>query len=495
LRQGENIKIAVSDNQKGTTMKRVVLKVRLFFVIITAIICFAAGGAKESKSQVNPEVMSSLEQRMQKRISVSFRSTPIDDVVRVMAAQADVDIIKSPKVVGEVTTTLTDIPLSEALTNILAAQGYGYVTTKNMIRIAPLSEINTEDEKLDSRIYRITYADVAEVEKALSKFISKRGSISSNKGTSNIIVTDVESKIKAMDAFVAEIDRITPQVLVEARIYDITCTDRLDLGVQWSAGTNTTFTGGAASDGRLSPFVGGGFDGTISKTADTAGVFRIGWLTSKIDIDVLISAQKEVVNAKLLANPRVLVLDNEQAMIKIISEIPYQELTETSDGGSIGTTNFREVGVSLMVIPHVTRDGMVRLHVSPEFSLQAGQVDVGASQVLSQPIVDRRTADSTLLLVDGQTMVLGGLRKKEVNFQKNKIPLLGDIPVIENIFKFKAEETVFSELVVFVTPWIVERPELKPDEKEAYEHTEFEAPCTQMSEGEQNGECIKCPEQ
>ena len=129
---------------------------RIFVVIMTAVICFMATAADEPKEQPSPEVMSSLEQRMQKRISVNFRGTPIDDVIRVMAAQADVDIVKSPKVVGEVTTTLTDIPLSEALTNILAAQGYGYITSKNMIRVAPLSEINNQDEKMEDRIYRIT---------------------------------------------------------------------------------------------------------------------------------------------------------------------------------------------------------------------------------------------------------------------------------------------------------------------------------------------------
>jgi general secretion pathway protein D len=123
-------------------------------------------------------------------------------------------------------------------------------------------------------------------------------------------------------------------------------------------------------------------------------------------------------------------------------------------------------------------------------------VDLGTSSItFSQPVVDRRTAETTLLLLDGQTMVLGGLRKKEVNAQQNKIPLLGDIPIIENLFKFKAEETIFSELVIFVTPWIVDRPELSEDEKKAYEQTEFKAPCAHLTEGEKDGECLICPKQ
>jgi type IV pilus assembly protein PilQ len=469
----------------------------LIFISAALCVCYGADDDVNPFAYENQEVLSTLEQRMQKRISINFRGTPIDDVIRIMAEQADVDIVKSPKVVGEVTTTLTNVPLSEALTNILASHGYGYVATKNMIRVAPLEELTERDEALINRIYRITYADVDAVEKALGKFISKRGSISANAGTSNIIVTDTESKIKAIDTFITEIDRITPQVLVEARIYDVTCKDRLDLGVEWHAGRNTTYGGDGIIDGgtnptggRTDPFMGGLFDGTVNKTDSTTGLIRFGWLNSSIDIDVLVQAQKEIVNAKLLANPRVLVLDNEKAMIKIVTEIPYQELTETSGGGSIGTTNFREVGVQLDVTPHVTRDGMVRLHVLPEFSLEVDTVNVTAGG-LNQPVVDKRSAESTLLLKNGQTMVLGGLRKEEVNEQRNKVPLLGDIPIIENIFKFQAEETVFSELIVFVTPWIVEQPGLDKHEQNAYEHTEFEPPCTPMSNAEKESECLK----
>jgi len=417
-----------------------------------------------------------------------------------MAQQADVDIIKSPKVVGEVTTTLTDVPLAEALNNILAAHDYGYVTTRNIIRIAPVAELVERQEVLTHKIWRITYADVSDVEKALKKFISKRGSISASVGTSNVMVTDTESKIKAIDKFIAEIDRVTSQVLVEARIYDITCTDRLDFGVEWNVGRNTSYGTGGVSDAGTNPtntsadpFMTGVFDGSNSKTNSMNGLIRFGWLNPAIDIDVLIKAQKQIVNAKLLANPRVLVLDNENAEIKIIREIPYQEITESTSGGSVGTTNFREVGVTLNVTPHVTRDGMVRLHVLPEFSVDAGDISLLTSGATSftQPQVDRRSAESTLLLKSGQTMVLGGLRKKEVSAQVNKVPLLGDLPLIGFAFKSKAEETIFSEIVVFVTPLIVEQPVLTEDEKKAYEQTKFDGPCPSMVDTEIQGDCLR----
>jgi type IV pilus assembly protein PilQ len=471
--------------------------------IVSAAEAVSGEGDVNGVVAAKAEVLTTLEQRLQKKISVDFRDTPIDDVIRIMAEQADVDVVKSPKVTGTVTAKLSNVPLEEALKNILAAQGYDYVMTKNMIRVAPTSEITQEAEKLVSKIYRITYADIKGVEKALSKFVSQRGSISVNPGTSNIIVTDTESKIKAIDTFIEEIDRITPQILVEARIYDITCKDRLDLGVEWNAGQRTNFFNadgelttppgplGINPSGDVDGFSTGVFSGATGKTSGTTGALRFGWLKNSLDIDVLVRAQQNLINAKLLANPRILVLDNERAQIKIMSEIPYQELTETSGGGSIGSTSFKDVGVGLDVIPHLTRDEMIRLDLRPTFSVQTSTVTFQAANLqYPQPVVDKREAATTLLVRNGQTIVLGGLRKKDVTKQVNKIPLLGDIPILGYLFRFEGEDTVNSELVVFVTPYIMKDTSLTDTEKEILKETEFPGPKPDWTRAEKKG--AKC---
>ncbi len=425
------------------------------------------------------EVLTVLEQQMEKTISIQASNLPIDQVIRQLADQADIDVVISPKVTGNVNVgPLTDVPLAEALKNILSTHGYDYVIDKNIVRIVPASEVAQVAEKLVSKVYRITYADVTEVEKALQKFISKQGSLSSNPGTSNIMVTDTESKIRAIDTFIEEIDRITPQILVEARIYDITSKDKLDLGVQWEAGTNTTYsTAGQPILGNRDPFIGSGFAGTTDKASSTTAAIRFGWLNQNIDVDMMLKAEQEKIDAKLLANPRVLVLDNEKAVFKIISELPYQQLTESALGGSIGTTSFKEVGVELHVTPHLTRDEVVRLKVKPVFSVKVGEVTFASGALMyPQPIVDRREAETTLLIKDGQTVVLGGLRKKEVTKQVNKVPLLGDLPLVGFLFSFIGEDTVTSELVVFITPRIVEQPVMTETEQAQFEITEFSGP-------------------
>jgi len=471
--------------KKGIVMKSLIesKKSRFLTVLVFLIVvCVMPVAGNNGKNLEQKEVSTTLEQRMQQRVSIDFRETPIDDVIRILADQADVDIIKSPKVTGSVTATLTDVPLEEVLNNILAAHGFGYVADKNLIRIVPALEITDAAEKLVSKIYRITYADTTEVEKALQKFLSKRGSLSSNPGTSNVIVTDTESKIKAIDTFMDEVDRITPQILVEARIYDITSKDQLDLGIQWEAGRNTTYSTGITGigtnpTGSDNPFITGSLKSPTTKSTGNS-VLRFGLFNSNIDVDVLLKANQNITNAKLLANPRILVLDNRSALIKIISEIPYQELTETSAGGSMGSTSFKEVGIELEVVPHVTRDEMVRLQLKPKFSVRTEDVQaVGTgSNPYNVPVIDKREADTTLLIKNGQTVVLGGLRKKDTSKLTNKIPLLGDLPLVGMLFRSEGESTINSELVVFVTPWIINQPTLSATEQQQYKVTQFSGP-------------------
>jgi type IV pilus assembly protein PilQ len=365
---------------------------------VTSVAVVVSGKAEPNAGEDKADVLTPLEQRLRKTVSVEFRETPIADVVRQLGAQADVDILLSPKVVGNVTATLTDVPLDEALNNILAVQGATYVTGKNMIRVVPLGDVTMEQAKLVTKVYRIMYADVKEVAAALEKFISKNGQISFAVGTSNIIVTDTEDKIKSIDIFIKEIDRVTPQVLVEAKIYDISCDDRLDLGVDWSVGTNTNYgdPGGLGSldkTGKLNPFSTGTVTRNTTDFTGGADTFRFGWLNGSVNIDAIIKANQKDVAAKLLANPRVLCLDNEKAMIKIIQEIPYQELSQTSGGGNIGTTQFKDVGVELYVTPHITGEGLIRLKLKPVFSTKGEVFPIavpGTNQVSQVPGIDKR---------------------------------------------------------------------------------------------------------
>ena len=453
--------------------------------LIIAVACSSVVAQDPNDDAAKKQVLTSLEQRMQQKIdNLTFSDTDIDQVIHIIADKAQLNVIKSPKVTGTVTATLTNVPLNEALKNILAAQGYGYAVDENVVRIAPLSELGEQAERIVSKIYRITYADVGAVESALKKFVSKQGAVSSSPSTSNIIVTDTESKIKAVDTFIEEIDRITPQVLVEARVYDITSRDTLDLGIEWQAGRNTTIASALGSNptGDRKPYTTGTFSADTAKTDDAFdGQLRLGWFSNDLDIDTIIKAKQEKATAKLLANPRILVLDNETASFNIVTENPYAERT-ISSGVVTETIKWKNVGVTLQVTPHITRDGMIRLHIIPEFGIVIRQASFESGDV---PVIDTRKVDTITLVKDGQTIVLGGLRKKDVSMQINKIPLLGDIPVVGLLFRFKGESTSVTELLVFITPKIIGEPTgLTPSEQKAYGATEFPIPQAMSTKAE-----------
>jgi type IV pilus assembly protein PilQ len=465
-------------------------------VVLFVVLCLSiAGIAQQTQPAQEQKPLTEVQKKMQKIVTVNYSNTSIDEVLRSLASQADLDIVKAPEITGNITASLTDVPLEAALNAILSVNGWGYMTDEYIVRIVPASKLTAETEKLVSKVYRIYYANVTEVEQALTKIVSKdRGQITANKGSSNIIVTDTESKIKAIDAFLEEIDRITPQILVEVRIYDISNSDSLDLGVEWkNLGRNTgrgtgyptvdtdsgrTVGGPATGFSRSDPFINGGFSSTTNKASGTTGLLNFGILNEHIDLEMMFTAAQFKEAAKLLANPRIVVLDNEQASFEVTREIPYQQLQQ---GGyqSYGTTEFKPVGVNLKVTPHLAKDGMIRLHIVPEFSVHVSNVTLsltGTSVTMPQPVVDKRKADTIALVKDSQTVVVGGLRKNEVTQEISKVPLLGDIPILGWLFRFQGEKNVQSELVVFITPRILEQPVLTDKEAEYLKKSDVESP-------------------
>ena len=464
-------------------------------IVSCCIVSRAADATQDDPGDDKP--LSQLEMKMKKKVSIDVSDVPIEMVIRQLAEQVDVDFIKSPKVTGNVTVTLTGVSVEEALQSILDVHGCAYIKGENVVRILSREEMPEISERMVTETFEIIYADVTEVVKALDKFKSPQGSVSSIQGTSHIIVTDTEGKVRDIAKLIEKIDRITPQVLVEVRIYDITSKDNLDLGIDWYAGRRTNYNASdypvgdditvskSGSDTYVSsitdPAIRAGFSAGTNKTAAaTEGFMRFGLLNDHIDINAQLRAEQENINAKLLANPRIMVLDNETALFDIVTEHPYVERTIT--GATVTeTVKFKPVGIKLGVIPHVTRDGMVRMRIQPEFGVVIGQVQVSSSDV---PIVDTRKVDTIALVQDGHAVVLGGLRKKDTTQQINKVPLLGDIPILGTLFKFEGESTVNTELVVFITPTIITEPVLTEHEKEAFGITEFEGPKVENTKAE-----------
>lgn len=490
---------------KNSISNSITLKLLMIWIIIS--FSYLPAFAQESDvnkptDETGQEVkeLSELDLKMQKKVSIEVSDSPIEMVIRQLTDQVNVDFIISPKVTGNVTVTLTDVSVEEALQSILDVHGYAYIKGKNVIRIFSRDEIPEIEQRMVTQTFEIIYADVEEVVNALKELISAKGKVTFVKGTSYLIVTDTEPVVREIGKLIEQIDRITPQILVEVRIYDITSKDNLDLGIDWYAGRRVNFDGsGNFSDSDITissngtdsylnsntdPGIIGAFNGSTNKTADsTMGYLRFGVLNKYLDIDAQLRAEKENINAKLLANPRIRVIDNGTALFEIVTENPYVE--RTINGSNITeTVKFKNVGTKLTVTPQVARDGKIRLHILPEFGIVVGTVQVSTSTV---PIVDTRKVDTIALVDDGETVVLGGLRKKDTSKQVNKVPVLGDLPILGNFFKFEGETTTVAELVVFITPKILTDSALTEDEQNAFKTTDFSGPKPEKTKAEKAG--------
>ena len=532
------------------------------FLIILLFISPLTVGAAGFLIQGEQAASETAPQKLRTKVTLSCIDTPIEKVLSDLAGQAKIDIIKSPKVAGDVTLKLTDVPLEEALTNILSLYYCTYIATENMIRVIPLPLNTKMKEPQVTRIYKITYADANEVYAALGNFISGKGEVGFNKGTSHIVVTDTEDKIRGIDKFIQQIDRITPQVLVEVRIYEITTKEGFELNPDWHVGRNAPYIPGiikektetvrgsetrtidqkrtdmawvnvkdaphlppdwggypdpndawtwpgttetspilerterevftepgrtdtetryydysGIADRRRKPFVGGSFDRV------TGGTLHVSLLNDAIDLDLVLTVLHSQVDARLLANPRILVLDNETADFEIVREIPYRGVRQVPREDPTTYTAFKNVGIDLKVTPHIARDGMLTLHIVPEFSVLVGHDMYGA------PTIDNRSADTKAMIKDGQTIAIGGLRKREITKDVAKVPVLGDLPLLGGLFISESESVAINELIVFITTKIITEPTLSESEKKLLDETEFTTPQiekTRIEKGEFN---------
>lgn len=287
--------------------------------------------------------------------------------------------------------------------------------------------------------------------------------------TSKVVVIESENRIaivgSADELLLAkrifdELDQPRQQVRITALIYDVNVDEVERLGVNWThnvkAGINSsgiaqqTFGGkfGTSPDPSAGAFSIGAaaVDAATASTA-TIGAARLTTLNRYFDLDTIINALDSTSGARLLADPSVTVLDREEASIKIVTEIPIQQLTQTAQGGNIGTTSFREAGVTLTVTPQIGGDGTITMQVTPTFSVLTGFSE-------GQPIIDSREATTKVRIANGQTLVLGGLRQRSENETVSGIPGLMRWKKLGKLFRDHDTTVSESELIVFLRPEI-----------------------------------------
>lgn len=403
-----------------------------------------------------------------KKISLDFQDADIVPIFRLLTDVSGYNMVIDPKVEGKITLKLFNVPWDQALDIILKTHSLGMTIEGNIIRILPMEMLEREEqmkrkaqeaaenaEPLVTKVFSISYANVEDVKKFIddAKIISTRGKTSFDQRTGSLIVKDVASVMPELERLIKRLDRATPQVLIEARIVEVNEDQSRQLGVDWGFFSKSydRRTGAGATLGGLT---GDSFLPNFPSVVSSPGTgITLGFINSMrtFGLDLRLSALESTGNGKVISNPRILTLNNQTAKITQGRDIPYPQIDTAS--GQISAA-FKDVSVSIDVTPQITPNSSILMDVNIKKEDLISFTSIGGSDT---PVTSKLESDTKVLIGNGETLVIGGMFKKDKREGESGYPLLKDIPVVGSAFKTQTKDVLTSEVMIFITPRIVDR--------------------------------------
>lgn len=419
-----------------------------------AISILSEGGLMDGKEYVG------------RRISLDFKDVEVADVLRLIAEVSDLNVIAGDEVKGQVTIRLVDVPWDQALDVILLTKGLGFVRIGNVLRIAAADVISQEEElrlqerrakeKLEDLVVKlqpVNYADVKDISKMVGQLLTPRGSVNVDNRTNTLILKDIASVIDEATALVKAVDTMTPQVMIEAKIVEANLDFSREFGSVWSFGTNPLtqstlggrdwlFTDGANGNGNNVAFGNGitSFPNSVANIASTV-------LDDKFNIEAQLQAAEVNGDGKVISSPRIVTLDNSEAKIEQGVSIPFQ----TFENGD-AQLEFVDAVLQLKTTPHITSDKSIIM----EIHVSRNAPDDSVFTLTGSPAIAKNQVETETLVKDGQTLVLGGIYVVDKSERQSRVPYLHKVPFLGNAFKSHEYSDSRKELLIFVTPRIVQ---------------------------------------
>jgi type IV pilus assembly protein PilQ len=447
-----------------------------------------SGGEAGFMSGVNAQV-NGLGHYSGRRIDLDLKDADIHNILRLLADVGHVNIVTGDDVNGNITIRMRNVPWDEALDVVLQAKGLGMQRAGNLIRVAPMSQLNKERElrlaqlkqeleltPVETRLIPVSYAHAADLQARAKDLLSPRGSLAVDERTNVIIARDIAGNLNHVEELVRSLDTQTPQVLIEARIVEATSNYNRDIGIQWGGSSSFSAATGNATGLSFPSAVsvtGGNYDNN-SPTAglspftrtvttpnfavnlpaavgtDSGGALGIslGSIDNAFNLALRLSALESSGLVRIVSNPRILTLDNRDARINQGTLIPYSQVSAQGV-----QTSFQEAKLQLLVKPHVTADGSISMHVK----INRDEPDFNQTAANGAPTILKREAETELLVMDGHTAVIGGIFTRNTGRNLDQVPFFGDIPIIGVLFQRRRANDQRGELVIFITPRIVNR--------------------------------------
>ena len=424
-----------------------------------------------------------------RKISLDFQDVEVRTILQILAKESGVNIVASDSVNGKMTLSLKDVPWDQALDLVMQARNLDMRRQGNIINIAPREELLNKDKAtlqaqkeieelgpLFSQTFQLKYKNVEEFRKILrlddngnssgndrNTLLSSRGSALIDPATNTLIITDNHTVIQKFRKLIDELDVPTRQVMVEARIVEAEEGFSRNLGVKfgaagagsrnawgsnWSNAQNNNNTNASFNRGEVG-YRTWSLDPNVSlPTASATSSIALVRSLSSGALGLELSASEELGKSKTLSNPRVLTQDRKEAIIESGTEIPYQEATSS---GATSVT-FKKAVLGLTVTPNITPDGQIIMTVKIN---KDSPIDC-QTDGLRTKCISTKNLNTQAMVEDGGTLIVGGIYEEENSNAVNKVPLLGDIPVVGNLFKSRGRSERRRELLIFITPRIMD---------------------------------------
>ncbi|MEZ9110502.1 type IV pilus secretin PilQ [Vibrio cyclitrophicus] len=416
-----------------------------------------------------------------KLISINFQDIPVRNVLQLIADYNDFNLVVSDSVAGNLTLRLDGVPWQQVLDIILQVKGLDKRVDGNVILVAPKAELDLREQQaleksrleeelgeLKSEIIKINFAkatDIADMiggEGAVS-MLSDRGSITIDERTNSMLIRELEENIAVIRGIIESLDIPVKQVQIEARIVTVTEGNLDELGVRWGVSSNNgSFTVGGSIEGnhpsQITPYDDNGGNSAIDDylnvnlgaTSPNASsiAFQVAKLGSDTLLDLELSALQQESKAEIISSPRLITTNKKPAYIEQGTEIPY---LESSSSGATSVA-FKKAVLSLKVTPQITPDNRLVLDLSVTQDRPGQVVKTGTGEAVA---IDTQRIGTQVLVNNGETVVLGGIFQHSVSSTVDKVPLLGDLPVLGALFRRSYENVGKSELLIFVTPKVV----------------------------------------
>ncbi|MBN1557976.1 MAG: type II secretion system protein GspD [Lentisphaerae bacterium] len=324
---------------------------------------------------------------------------------------------------------------------------------REMRRVIESADIETITRQLETETetFELQYAEVAAIESQITPLLSEEvGAVRADERTKTLIVTDLPYKMSQIRHAVETFDSPHRQVFIEAKIVEIDLSDEYRLGVNWEHFFET-LDPRMVLESSVTPTV----SGQGGEVVPPQGALQLSYRTilGGGDLSVIMSALKTVGETRILSNPHVAVMEDQEATIKVVRDEPYAEAQlESGTTNVVGEqVNFIEVGVKLSVTPRINKSGMISMAINPEVSTVVGQYQA----FRTVPVVQRAFAETSVMVADGQTIIIAGLIRNQKEKVNSRVPLLGRIPLLGYAFRSESDTVATTETVVFLTPRVI----------------------------------------